>query len=457
VQGKVLVLPGWKNSFFFSDGGVGISIDRRDTLPVLHSGDEVEVAGKSAAGLFAPIIVSDKVLVLGKAELPPAPLREYWELSSGTEDSQWVQVRGVVQAAWIAQGWGRSVLFLDIDLGAGNITARVHDFSVSDPSHLVDAEVIVRGVCGTNFNDRRQFVGLRLFVADMKSIAIKKAAPTDPFSLPLQALDSIRQFSPDRSLKHRVRVSGTVTYQSIDGALYAQNGSEGAYIRTAQPTPVSVVTRIEAVGFIAAGAYSPQLHGAIFRVIGPGATPVPLPLRASQVIYTNPDGFLTSPYDSLLVRLQGTLVERISAETYEILAIREEERLFRAYLDKPPGSEVLPGLGIGSQLDLTGVVSIQSDESREPRSFELRLRSPADVVVVRAPSWWDTRHMLYVLSFALFAILGALRWAVLLRRQVSHQAEVIHKLEQEIARRTPLQNGISWSTISPEPAWEGWS
>jgi len=47
------------------------------------------------------LLFSDKVLVLGKAELPPAPLREYWELSSGTEDSQWVQVRGVVQAAWM--------------------------------------------------------------------------------------------------------------------------------------------------------------------------------------------------------------------------------------------------------------------------------------------------------------------------------------------------------------------
>src|SRR6266446_2845826 len=237
VRGKVLVLSGWKNSFFFSDGKFGISVDRHDALPELHSGDEVEVVGKSSAGMFAPVIVSDQVHVFGKAELPPAPLRNYPELADGTQDSQWVQVRGVVRAAWIAESWGRNVLFLDIDLGGGYITARVHDFSISDPSSLVDAEVKVRGVCGTNFNERRQLIGLRVFVADMNALAVEKPATADPFSLPLQAIDSIQQFSPGRGLEHRVRVSGTVTYRR-GGALYIQNGGEGLYVETAQATPV---------------------------------------------------------------------------------------------------------------------------------------------------------------------------------------------------------------------------
>jgi PAS domain S-box-containing protein len=426
VRGKVLVLSGWKNSFFISDGGVGISIDRHDILPELHSGDEVEVVGKSAAGLFAPIIVSDRIRVLGKADLPPAPRRDYPELAGGTEDSQWVQVRGVVHSAWIAQRWGRSVLFLSIDLGGTDITAQVHDFSISDPSFLVDAVVSARGVCGTNFNERRQLVGLRLFVADMNAIAVEKPAPANPFSLPLRALNNIQRFSPGRQEEHRVRVSGTVTYQRIGEILYVQDGDEGMYIGTAQSTSVAVGTRIDAVGFSAPGAYSPQLRAAIFRDIGRGSTPAPIPLRAWQVIRTNADGFLTSPYDALLVRLRGHLVERISGMNQEVLAMRDGDQLFRAYLPKAPGSDGLSGLRIGSDLELTGVASIQSDESREPRSFELELRSPGDIVIIQVPSWWDQRHALFILSFVALAALGSLIWVALLRRQVRQQ-EAMHQ------------------------------
>lgn len=73
MRGQVLAPSGGTNSFFFSDGRTGISFDRNGTLPELYSGDEVEVAGKTSAGLFAPMIVSDRVRVLGKAQLPPSP------------------------------------------------------------------------------------------------------------------------------------------------------------------------------------------------------------------------------------------------------------------------------------------------------------------------------------------------------------------------------------------------
>lgn len=195
LRGTVLLLSGWKNSFFFSDGSLAVSIDRNDTLPEVQSGDEVEVFGKTSAGRFAPIIVSDRVRTVGRASLPPAPMRSYSELEGGREDSQWVRVRGVVQAAWIAPSWGRSVLFLEIDLGGAQISARVHDLAVTDPSYLVDTEVSVQGVCGTNFNHRRQFVGLRLFVADMTSIVVEKAAPLHPFDRPPQTLDNLQRFA----------------------------------------------------------------------------------------------------------------------------------------------------------------------------------------------------------------------------------------------------------------------
>ncbi len=428
LRGTVLLLSGWKNSFFFSDGSVAVSIDRNDTLPEVHSGDEVEVFGKTSAGRFAPIIVSDRVRTIGRAGAPLAPMRSYAELQGGREDSQWVRVRGIVQAAWIAPSWGRSVLFLEIDLGGAQITARVHDFAVADPGYLVDTEVSVQGVCGTNFNHRRQFVGLRLFVADMNSIAVEKAAPLNPFEQSSQDLDSLQRFTITSGPQHRIHVSGTVTYQRVGTALYLQHNNQGLYVETTQPTDVTLGSKVDALGFVSTGSYSPHLHAAIFRATGPGEKVIPISLPASQVIGTDSDGFLTSIYDGLLVRLRGRLVYTFPGENEDVLIMSDGPRSFRVLSPRSSGSGAAAGLRIGSELDLTGIISTQSDENREPSGFQLWLRSPADVAVVHAAPWWDQRHSFYAL--VTFIALASWAFVVVLRHRIRQQVDVIRMGEE---------------------------
>jgi PAS domain S-box-containing protein len=428
LRGTVLLLSGWKNSFFFSDGSVAVSIDRNDTLPEVQSGDEVEVFGKTSAGRFAPIIVSDRVQTIGRARMPPAPMRSYSEMEGGGEDSQWVRVRGVVQAAWIAPSWGRTVLFLEIDLGGAQITARVHDFAVADPSYLVDTEVSVQGVCGTNFNHRRQFVGLRLFVADMNSIVVEKAAPVHPFDQSPQDLDSLQRFSISSGPQHRIHVSGTVTYQRMGTALYLQHNNQGLYVETTQPTAVTLGSKVDALGFVSDGSYSPHLHAAIFRVTGPGEKLIPISVPASHMIGTDSDGFLTSLYDGLLVRMRGKLVYGFPGENEDVLIMSDGPQSFRVLSPRPAGSGAAPGLRIGSELDLTGVISTQSDENREPSGFQLWLRSPADIAVVHAASWWDQRHSVYAL--VTFIALASWAFVVVLRHKIRQQVDVIRLGEE---------------------------
>jgi hypothetical protein len=74
---------------------------------------------------------------------------------------------------------GRQVLFLETDEGGATGTVRVHDFPAIDPESLIDAEINVRGVCGTKFNGRRQFIGLRLFVESFEDIRIERTPPPD--------------------------------------------------------------------------------------------------------------------------------------------------------------------------------------------------------------------------------------------------------------------------------------
>jgi len=119
VRGVVTVIFGWKDSFFFQDATAGISVDRESGLPALHRGQEVEIRGTTAAGLFAPVIMAQEVKPLGESKLPTAPLVDLDRLAGGKLDSQWIAIRGIVRAAVEKPIWGRAVLFLDVDVGGG--------------------------------------------------------------------------------------------------------------------------------------------------------------------------------------------------------------------------------------------------------------------------------------------------------------------------------------------------
>jgi signal transduction histidine kinase len=224
-----------------------------------------------------------------------------------------------------------------------------------------------------------------------------------------------------------VRVRGTVTLQKPGGWLYLQDGNAGLYLQTEQPTSVPVGTKVEAAGFVELGSYLPRLKAAIFRTVGNGSPPPAVKVRADEMIQSFTDGFLTAPFDARLVKIQGILLEHISTTNEEALSLRDNNLLFRADLAGTDGNR-LSGLKAGDRLELTGVVSIQSDENREPKSFEIHVRTAADVVVVQNAPWWDLRHSLFVLGLVTVLAMASLLAVALLRDQVRRQAKL---LEQE--------------------------
>lgn len=431
VQGVVTALSGWKNSFFLEDSTAGISVDRNDTSPDVRPGDRVEISGTTGPGLFAPVIIANRTRVLGRGRIPAARLFRFGDLFGGQEDSQWIQVRGVVHSAAVRESWGRQVLFLNIEIGGGTIAARVHDFLAVNPVQWVDATITARGVCGTNFNGRRQLTGLRLFVPSLDDIHVDQPAPSDPFAIPSRPLNSILQFQPGEISRHRVKVEGTVTYQEPGSALYLQDRGEALLVLTTDARPVPVGTRVEAVGFPAMGAYSPVLEDGIFRVIGRGSPPVPLDVEARDVIKKSSEGFTTTPFDGYLVRLRGRLIERLRRPGDQILiVVQEGNAVFYAHLDEPRGRDSLSNLRPGSTIEITGVCSIRTDENREPKGFWILLRSARDITVLKKPSWWSITHILWILALALAAILVATVWIAMLNRQVNRQTLKLREGEE---------------------------
>jgi len=89
---------------FFHDSSAGIYINILGTPPVAQTGDLVEVRGVSGAGFFAPQVDNPELHVLGKASLPATRLFSLEDLLSGKQDSQFVEVRGIVHSARIICG-----------------------------------------------------------------------------------------------------------------------------------------------------------------------------------------------------------------------------------------------------------------------------------------------------------------------------------------------------------------
>jgi signal transduction histidine kinase len=80
---------------------------------------------------------------------------------------------------------------------------------------------------------------------------------------------------------------------------------------------------------------------------------------------------------------------------------------------------------------LTGVARATQPEfsttgfSARQRSFELLLRTPEDVAVLRAPSAWTARRLATALGLLALIAAAALAWVVLLRRRIAAQTAII--------------------------------
>ena len=434
VKGVVTTPSGWKTSFFFQDATAGISVDRESNGPPVKSGQLVEIVGVTGPGLFAPVILAGEVRVLGPGALPPAPRLLSEHLADGSQDSQWVELRGTVHSATIQPDWGRPVLFLGVAVGGTEVVARVIEFPDASPAALVDADVTIRGVCATNFNRKRQFIGVRVFVPSLEYVRIDVPAPGSPFDAPARTMDSVLKFRPGGTLLHRVKIRGTVTYHQPGSVLYLQDGNQSIRVHASQTLEMHPGDRVEAAGFASAGEYSPELRDAVFRLLGPGEPVVPIDLNPAQMIGVS-DGFRDAPYDGMLVRLRAQLVERQWHGDEHSLVLRSGGVVFDARLDGPRDLASASGLRSGSTLQVTGICKIDVDQNREPHSFSILLRAPADLVVLAEPAWWTVKHALWGLGIAVLSVFAALGWAASLQRRVNARTADLTRTNTELARQ----------------------
>ena len=411
---------GWE--FFINDATGGIYINDPAGDFRVHAGQLVQVEGFTSAGGFAPEIINPKVTALGDAPMRRPHRVTLEQLTSGREDSQWVEIEGVVRSA----GQENNQPIFTLAVAGGKLKARLPEGTTEALGQLVDAKVSVRGAVGGIFNQNMQLLGVQLFVPSLAFVHVLEPPAGDPFSLPARPVRTILGFTPQGFTGHRVKVQGILTLFRPRQYAFIEDGSGGLYVTTAQATPLAPGDRVEVVGFPAAGDYTPVLEDALFRRIDTGPSPQPIEISAAQA--------LAGGFDTHLVRIKARLLNITTHATDPVLVFQSGRTVFDVQMRGTDWKAKFPKLEPGSQIQLTGICSVNVDDNRMPVSFRLLLRSPDDIVVLERPPRWTLKHALWGLALMAALISAVLLWVFFLRRQVREQTATIREwLHREAA------------------------
>lgn len=398
--------------------------------PAVEAGDVVDVEGVSDPGEFSPVVGEARYRFIERGSLPVAPVLTVDALLSGRMDSQWVEVQGIVRAVSAVGGpW-------QVDLASGERVVRTTIPNAEGrplPEHLVDAEVRVRAVCGTEFNRQRQRLGVQLLCPGLQSIEVVRPAVSDPFGLPVRGTRSLFQFSTEGLRGHRVRVQGVVTLVQPGVGLYLVDG-EGSLLVRAQPgVGLARGDKVEVVGFPVVADAQPQLEHAVVRKLGVGKQP-----SIREVVPSELNADLTA----VLVTLEGVVRQVRPGD--RVVDLEGADGDFVAVLVGGEG-ESLPQLKRGTRVRVTGVHAAVGGEAGGRRRPRVLMGSAEDMRVVARAPWLTAQRMGQALvGMGLVLLLGS-SWVVALRRQVRRQTGVIRqRLEQEAALQESYR--LVWET-----------
>jgi PAS domain S-box-containing protein len=399
--------------FFVQDSTAGIYISEPSPNLRFQPGDLLEIEGITESD-FAPEITKARYRLLGQAPLPRPHQVHLDDLLSTREDSQWVQVEGIVQGVEP----DRDRLKVDFVTEGRRLLVYVMGATGFDWNRLIDATVKVTGVCATLYNQNNQLVGVWVVVPTPQQVSVEEPPLADPFSAPLRPISRLMIFTGANASAHRVRVQGTVTLQRPRG-VFIQDGAQGLYIPGLPNVPLQPGDRVEAVGFADIGDYTPFLLHALFRRIGSAPLPPPLLVTAQAL--------QAGAYDTLRVRLDATLREMRTSEGGRTLVLEDGDTLFEARSADNRIYRTWSRLLPGSRLRLTGVCTVIVD-------------SPESIIVLARPSWWTLRNTLVLLASLAGLTLAIGVWVVVLRRRVNAQTDVIRRrLESEAALEKRFQ------------------
>jgi diguanylate cyclase (GGDEF)-like protein len=213
-------------------------------------------------------------------------------------------------------------------------------------------------------------------------------------------------------------------------SLCIRDATRGICARTVQSTRLALGDVADVAGFAGAENSTSVLADAVFRK-AESAAPVPAePISAAQA--------MLGKHNSELIQIDGELIGRDLASSDTTLMLTSGNFIFTAVLPQSLAGPEADAWKNGSRLRLTGICSVEFDPQLSvlkdgiavPKSFRVLMRSTADVVVLRKPSWWTPGRGLLLLALAITGTLVVLAWVVALRKRVEQQTNLLRESEE---------------------------
>lgn len=394
VQKKII----WELTLADSTAGVFIALDFPHDQQV-QVGSEVEIRGISEPGGFAPYVRANALKIFGTAPVPPPTKATYDEIMSGRLDAQWIQLEGVVRKSESATTWLNNWQ-LEIAHGGGRVGVLLRG-KLEDPIP-VDAQVRVTGICFYQFTPARQV--LRPIMVSAEGSQVEIIAPP-PTALPLRSAGNLLGFTVEGPAGHRVRVRGTITHQVPGEAFWLDDSGHGLRVNLTDPMSLTLGERVEVFGFTTHGDYSSALEDVEVRSL---ALDRPI---APRVVGTVTEAL---NHDTELIRLDGFLTGCNPVADGYLLTLSNRTNDFTAHYPRQVGVAKKPEcLQLGAKLGLTGICQITIAPTvlltgtRIPDSFNMLIRSPADLTVLQAAPWWNPGRVVWILGVACAGLLLA--------------------------------------------------
>ncbi|HEY0785958.1 MAG TPA: diguanylate cyclase, partial [Acidobacteriaceae bacterium] len=401
------------STLFIQDRTDGMYVQVKSThMPSLKTGDHVDVRGVTLPGDFAPNVGEAVFRVLGTSPMP-APETDLEVIFSSKMDCRWVELNGVVQDAAPRENGS----LLGLVWGNHTFKAQV-DVPYSMVRGLIDQHVVLRGVIGTIFNNRRQVLGVQIYVPALRFIRTIHSSAPDLSTTTVRPVGSLLQFSPDTNIGHRVRVQGIVMASHRSGPTWIRDSSGGLLISSHDPVDLKPGDLVDVLGFPESASFGPAMHGASIITRRSG-----LPFKPLVI---TPEDALGGVAESQLVTVDGTVLQASAERTDMVATLRSGPYLFvvRLPLTERGASTVISRMKPGVQARVTGICSATVDHQQDwlvPRGFEILMRSPDDLVVLKNASWFTTGHVALLLLGTVLSVLICVCWILTLRRNVSRQ------------------------------------
>ncbi len=377
-------------------------------------GDVVEVQGHVGPGGYSPEIWATSAQKVGHRPLPPPKPVTFRELSSGDEDAQYVTVFGRVRSIQLPRStipFART--WLKLAMKDGIVDVALRDAAGISTNLLLDADVRINAVSLTAKNKDRQLASVVLAMSDLDQMTVSKAAEEDPFLKPLVPLGALMQYRSGTDSYRRVRVAGVVSYSDPDRRLMLQDGQKAILVMTHPAFPIELGDRIEVSGFPALEDSGPILEDAVVRFKSHGPPPLPTTTQVADV--------LSGASRCRLVRVEGHIVRSVKEPWGVELLVQGETGLLEAELRKSLNSLGLLNLREGTKVAVTGVsmVDVEGKWDYAPSQLhsKLLLRSASDIEVLELPSWWTTRHVIYLAT--VFGLLILVLLGVVIYNQIA--------------------------------------